>query len=160
MAQQGLKILGTTRQVELDGEQTLATISGIDFKQYACLVYTSGNGNTSGTQSVPVSKLLPPSTSTSNVAHSCGLVDLWQENRPSPLAASNSSTTTTGAGSFSNFAGGNFSNSRPFMVGILGDGTATTTYSLKMAGVTKNNIVPSAEVSGTNLSLKMLGRMI
>jgi hypothetical protein len=37
------------------------------------------------------------------------------------------------------------------MIGILGDGTASTTYSLKMAGATKNNIVPSAEVSGTLL---------
>jgi hypothetical protein len=158
--QVGLKLNNVVRYLETADEQTLASISGIDLKQWGCLIYTSGNGNTSGTQSVPVSKLLPPSTSTSNVAHSCGLVDLWQENRPSPLAASNSSTTTTGAGSFSNFAGGNFTNSRPFMIGILGDGTASTTYSLKMAGVTKNNIVPSAEVSGTNLSLKMLGRMI
>jgi hypothetical protein len=149
MGQQGLRLNNVVKYLETDGEQVLGSISGLEIRQYACFLYCVGNGSSAGAGTVDIPRLVPPSNTSGGSAwsHCCGIADSWGANTTTYIAAVRGATdTTTGDGQFSDFAGTNFSNTRPFMVGLIGDTTsAGTNLSLKMNGVTKANLVQAAD---------------
>jgi hypothetical protein len=152
MSRVGLKIYGTTKYLDDASEEILGSVSGINLCQTGPFIYATGNGSSAGTGTVAISKLIPPANVggvQAQYAHACGLVDSWNTNAPSALAAyRGASDTATGAGTFRNWDLASFSNSRPFMIGILGDTTAAGSgFSLKVNGVTKSNLVQSADQS-------------
>jgi hypothetical protein len=149
MARVGLKINGTTKYLDDGAEEVLGTVSGINLCHTGPFIYATGNGSSAGAGTVAISKLVPPANvggAQAAYAHASGLVDSWNTNAPSALTAYPAATAaTTGAGTFRNWDLAAFTNSRPFMVGLLGDNSTLGYLGLKINGTTKNNLVPSAE---------------
>jgi hypothetical protein len=148
MSIQGLKINGVTKSLDDGAPLILGTVSGLNLCQTGQFIYSSGNGASSGSGTVNISKLLPPAAGTDVYGYSAGIVDSQQSGLSALSGVSASGSTSTGAGSFRNFDLASYSNSHPFMVGLLGDGTTHGYYGLKLNNVTKSNLVPAAEDAG------------
>jgi hypothetical protein len=154
MARLGLKINNDVRYLDDGAEQILGTIHGISIRQTGPFIYATGQGDNTGntnggTSNIIISKLCPPSPSALDIpqAYGNGLVDAGDVNAINRMTMErNSGTyTKTGSGKVISHAISSYKNSRPFLVGLVGDGTTQNRHTLKINNVSKNNLIPAPE---------------
>jgi hypothetical protein len=150
VAIQGLKIYDITKGLYSDTEEVLGSVSGCNLCGWGPFIYVTGNGSSAGYGSKNISKLIPPAdksdASTGFNAYGSGIIDSQQTGLSAcSLRPATSSVTTTGSGTFNTYSLGNFTDSHPFTVALLGDRTAHGYYGVKANGVTKSNLVPAPD---------------
>jgi hypothetical protein len=163
MARVGLKLYGTTKYLDDGKEEVLGTLNGLVLCQTGPFIYAKGEGGITGTRSVAIPRLCPPAAvgqANAKYAHCCGVVDsdVWGLGAIA-VGATSATSTTTGAGTFECWDLPAYHSSRPYMVGLLGDGKGADYLSMKLYNTTKTGFLPSAQDNPTGV-LRRVERII